>query len=77
MQKEIKVVFPMHPRTYKNLISSGLMKTIEHLPNMLILKPLGYLDFLKLMSESKLVITDSGGIQEETTIPRNTLPDNS
>jgi UDP-N-acetylglucosamine 2-epimerase (non-hydrolysing) len=70
MQKEIKVVFPMHPRTYKNLISSGLMKKIQYLPNMLILKPLGYLDFLKLMSESKLVITDSGGIQEETTILR-------
>jgi len=68
IQKEIKVVFPMHPRTYKNLISSGLMKRLQDLPNILIVKPLGYLDFLKLMSESKLVITDSGGIQEETTI---------
>ena len=68
IQKEIKVVFPTHPRTVKNLISSGLMQQPKDLPNMLIIEPLGYLDFLKLMSESKLVITDSGGIQEETTI---------
>lgn len=68
IQKEIKLVFPAHPRTLKNLISSGLMQRPEDLPNMLIIEPLGYLDFLKLMSEAKLVITDSGGIQEETTI---------
>jgi len=68
IQKEIKVVFPTHPRTVKNLISNGLMQQPKDLPNMLIIEPLGYLDFLKLMSESKLVITDSGGIQEETTI---------
>jgi UDP-N-acetylglucosamine 2-epimerase (non-hydrolysing) len=68
IQNEIKLVFPVHPRTHESLISSGLMKRIEDLSNMLITKPLGYLDFLKLMSESKLVLTDSGGIQEETTI---------
>ena len=68
IQKEIKVVFPTHPRTVKNLISSGLMQRPKDLSNMLIIEPLGYLDFLKLMSWSKLVITDSGGIQEETTI---------
>ncbi len=45
-----------------------MMKKLEDLPNVLITEPLGYLDFLKLMAESKLVITDSGGIQEETTI---------
>ena len=68
IQKEIKVVFPIHPRTYKQLVSTGLMQRTKDLPNMLIIEPLGYLDFLKLMSESKVVITDSGGIQEETTI---------
>ena len=68
IQKEFKVVFPVHPRTYKNLISNGMMKKLEDLPNVLISEPLGYLDFLKLMFESKLVITDSGGIQEESTI---------
>jgi UDP-N-acetylglucosamine 2-epimerase (non-hydrolysing) len=68
IQNEIKLVFPIHPRTHESLISSGLMKKIKDLQNMLITKPLGYLDFLKLMSESRFVITDSGGIQEETTI---------
>lgn len=68
IQKEIKVVFPIHPRTQKNLKLMGLLKDLDDMPNMLIIDPLGYLDFLKLMSESKIVITDSGGIQEETTI---------
>lgn len=80
IQKEIKLVFPAHPRTLKNLKSSGLMQRPEDLPNMLIVEPLGYLDFLKLMSESKLMITDSGGIQEETTIlgvPCLTLRENT
>lgn len=80
IQKDIKVAFPMHPRTVKNLTTSGLMERLEHLPNMLVTEPLGYVDFLKLMSESKLVITDSGGIQEETTIlgiPCLTLRENT
>lgn len=68
IQKEIKVVFPMHPRTLKCITVNGLMQKSEDLPNLVLMEPLGYLDFLKLMSESKLVITDSGGIQEETTI---------
>lgn len=68
IQKEIKIIFHMHPRTHESLISSGLMKKIKDLPNMLITKPLGYLDFLRLMPESRSAITDSGGIQEETTI---------
>ncbi|MHC4629026.1 MAG: non-hydrolyzing UDP-N-acetylglucosamine 2-epimerase, partial [Planctomycetota bacterium] len=57
IQKEIKVVFPMHPRTVENLKSSGLISDIESLPNMLITQPLTYIDFLKLMSESRLVMT--------------------
>ncbi len=68
IQKEIKIVFPIHPRTYKQLTANRLMQKTKDLPNMLLIKPLGYLNFLKLMSESKVVITDSGGIQEETTI---------
>ncbi len=62
IQKEMQIVFPVHPRTFKQLQSH------ENMPNILIIEPLGYLDFLQLMSESRLVITDSGGIQEETTI---------
>jgi len=68
IQQEIKIVFPIHPRTLKHMISSGLVRRYKDLPNISVTEPLGYLDFLKLMSESKLVITDSGGIQEETTI---------
>ena len=80
IQKEIKVVFPVHPRTANSLSVGGFMQELERLPNMIIIKPLGYLDFLKLMSESKVVITDSGGIQEETTvlgIPCLTVRDNT
>ena len=68
IQKETKVVFPIHPRTRERLVSAGLLQRIENLPNIVLTEPLGYLDFLKLMSEAKVVITDSGGIQEETTI---------
>jgi UDP-N-acetylglucosamine 2-epimerase (non-hydrolysing) len=68
IQKEIKVVFPIHPRTHERLVSAGLLHSIENLPNIVLTEPLGYLDFLKLMSEAKVLITDSGGIQEETTI---------
>ncbi len=68
IQKDIKVVFPVHPRTAKSLSAGGFMDELERLPNMVITKPLGYLDFLKLMTEAKVVITDSGGIQEETTV---------
>jgi len=68
IQQDFKVVFPMHPRTRKNLVSRGLIGRLQHLPNLLLTEPLGYLDFVQLMSGSKLVITDSGGIQEETTI---------
>lgn len=68
IQKEIKIVFPIHPRTKKNLTSNGMMKKLDDLPNVMIIEPLGYLDFLRLMVGSKLIITDSGGIQEETTI---------
>lgn len=68
IQEQIKLVFPVHPRTYNSLQSNGLGERLKSLWNILLTEPLGYLDFSKLMSESKLVITDSGGIQEETTI---------
>ncbi len=60
-----KVVFPIHPRTKSNLQklpSAGALN-----PNLLLLNPLGYFDFLKLIGNAEVVITDSGGIQEETT----------
>jgi len=68
IQRRIKIVFPMHPRTLKNIENFGLNKEISQQKNLIIAKPLGYLDFLCLMSNSRLVMTDSGGMQEETTV---------
>jgi UDP-N-acetylglucosamine 2-epimerase (non-hydrolysing) len=76
----LPIVFPVHPRTVERLKSFGLMPTVESMPNFRLTEPLGYLDFLKLMSDAKLVLTDSGGLQEETTIlrvPCLTLRDNT
>lgn len=62
-----KIVFPAHPRTTKNITLFGLDTTVASINNLLIKEPVGYIDFLALMMHSCLVITDSGGIQEETT----------
>jgi UDP-N-acetylglucosamine 2-epimerase (non-hydrolysing) len=76
IHREIPVVFPVHPRT---------RAAIERLlggrgPELRTLEPLGYLEFLRLMSEARFVLTDSGGIQEETTVlgvPCLTLRENT
>ena len=68
IQEKIKIVFPIHPRTKKSIGLFKLEKKIKNMGNLIITEPLGYLDFLCLMANSKLVLTDSGGIQEETTI---------
>ncbi|MCH8003676.1 MAG: UDP-N-acetylglucosamine 2-epimerase (non-hydrolyzing) [Nanoarchaeota archaeon] len=68
IQDKIKVVFPIHPRTRKNIDLFKLNEKMENMRNLIITEPLGYLDFLCLMANSKLVLTDSGGIQEETTV---------
>ncbi len=60
------VVFPVHPRTRKMIDS--LKKKQEGDENLLLMEPAGYLDFVRLMKSSRMVITDSGGIQEETTV---------
>lgn len=62
-----KVLFPLHPRTQNNLIKFGLMTELENTPNLYLMEPQGYLEFLHLMEKASLIITDSGGIQEETT----------
>lgn len=62
---EVSVVFPIHPRTRKNAMEAGLAPELGRLVTT---DPLGYLDFLNLMSNAKVVITDSGGVQEETTV---------
>jgi UDP-N-acetylglucosamine 2-epimerase (non-hydrolysing) len=63
----LPVVYPMYPRTQKRLRQNSLYSKVKQLGNIQILPPLGYLDFLVLMRESELIITDSGGIQEEAT----------
>ena len=65
----LPIVYPMHPRTRKRLQENHMLSQMEKLKKLLILEPLGYLDFLVLMKHSSLIITDSGGIQEEATAP--------
>jgi UDP-N-acetylglucosamine 2-epimerase (non-hydrolysing) len=75
LAREIPVVFPVHPRTRKMM--EGLQP--DHL-GLLLTDPLGYLEFLSLIADSRAVLTDSGGIQEETTylgVPCFTLRDNT
>jgi len=61
------IIFPAHPRTIKRAEEFGLKQRIEAIPNLILTGPLGYFDFISLVSGSKLVLTDSGGLQEETT----------
>lgn len=65
--EQLKVVFPIHPRTSKNLEQHGLLASIGLNPNVLLMEPQGYFEFLKLIANARVVLTDSGGIQEETT----------
>ena len=62
-----KIVFPVHPRTRKNILSFGLKEMADSINGLYLIDPLGYIDFLALMLDADFVITDSGGIQEETT----------
>jgi len=70
----LPIVYPMHPRTRKRLQENHLLSKIEEMSNVLVLPPTGYLDFLMLMKNCKLIITDSGGIQEEATAPQIRKP---
>jgi UDP-N-acetylglucosamine 2-epimerase (non-hydrolysing) len=77
---DMPVVFPVHPRTRKNIAGTVIGERLEKNKNICMVEPLGYFDFLKLMSSAVIVLTDSGGIQEETTvlkIPCITLRDNT
>ncbi len=80
IQRDLPVIFPAHPRTRNNLQHSGLAARVGAMAGLRLIEPAGYLDFLKLMSSARLVMTDSGGIQEETTIlqvPCLTLRENT
>jgi UDP-N-acetylglucosamine 2-epimerase (non-hydrolysing) len=78
--KHIKIIFPMHPRTKKNIKDFGLSNYLNSSNNLIITEPLGYFDFLKLEKNAKLILTDSGGVQEESTyfgVPCLTLRENT
>lgn len=66
ISEKIPVIFPVHPRTRNNIEKFGLAERVEK-SNIHLIDPLGYIDFMRLYSGAKLVLTDSGGLQEETT----------
>jgi UDP-N-acetylglucosamine 2-epimerase (non-hydrolysing) len=68
LSREHPVVFPVHPRTRQRLEGTKLLRRLDAEPSFIQTEPLGYLDFLGLIEAAQLVLTDSGGIQEETTV---------
>lgn len=78
--RRLPIIFPVHPRSLARIEEFGLAERVERAKGLRLVDPLGYLDFLRLYSGARLVLTDSGGIQEETTvlgIPCLTLRENT
>ena len=67
-QRDMPILFAVHPRTRNQIISLGLQARVDSLQNLHMMNPIGYLDFLRLQADAKVILTDSGGIQEEATI---------
>lgn len=63
----IPLIFPLHPRIRQRLLTAGLLAALENAPGMWLSEPLGYVDFMRCVFGAALVVTDSGGVQEETT----------
>lgn len=79
VSEKLPIIFPVHPRTRGNIERFGFAEKVAN-SNIKLIEPLGYLDFMNLYSGAKLVLTDSGGLQEETTalsIPCLTLRENT
>jgi UDP-N-acetylglucosamine 2-epimerase (non-hydrolysing) len=70
IQEQVPILFPVHPRTARKLEEFGLGRQLLKLPNIKVVAPLGYLDFIRLLQAAAFVMTDSGGIQEESTVLR-------
>jgi len=68
VSNRVPLVFPVHARTRKHLESHRLLADAEANTRLVVTEPLGYLDFLGLLAQARIVLTDSGGIQEETTV---------
>lgn len=80
IQQRIRIVFPVHPRTAARLKEGPLGARVRAMSNLRLVEPLGYHDFVCLLDRARLVLTDSGGIQEETTVlgvPCLTLRENT
>lgn len=80
IQERLDIIFPIHPRTAKRIAEHGCQPDVEAMKRLRLVPPLGYLDFLALQSQAAMVLTDSGGIQEETTVlgvPCLTLRENT
>ena len=69
IEAPLPMVYPLHPRTRKRLRQQGLWKKLSSSENVQIIPPLGYFDFLVLMKKCEMMLTDSGGLQEEATAP--------
>lgn len=67
ISRQVQVIFPVHPRTRQRIATLDLLNPQSVVENLKFLEPLGYLDFLALEAHASLVLTDSGGVQEETT----------
>jgi UDP-N-acetylglucosamine 2-epimerase (non-hydrolysing) len=80
LSQRLPVIFPLHPRTEKNLMQYGLMPASNQYPNLKLCKPVGYFESIGLADKARFVLTDSGGLQEETTflkVPCLTLRPNT
>ena len=80
IQRDLPVVFPVHPRTRNVIANSPLGRRVAAMKGLRMIDPAGYLDFIKLTASARVVLTDSGGIQEETAIlgvPCLTLRENT
>lgn len=80
IQEHVKLVFPVHPRTLGRIEVFGLRPMLDAMKNTVVLEPLGYLDMLQVNRNAKFALTDSGGLQEETTVfgvPCITLRENT
>lgn len=80
IQNKLSVVFPIHPRTRKMIETFGLSDKVSKMKNLRLMDPVGYFDFVSLTAHAKMAITDSGGLQEETTylgVPCLTMRENT
>jgi UDP-N-acetylglucosamine 2-epimerase (non-hydrolysing) len=68
IHERLDIVFPVHPRTRARMTETGIAARLARMPRLRCTEPLGYLDFLRLIADAAVVLTDSGGIQEETTV---------